>query len=61
MFLIAFALSGPGDAIAALLLGWGHRRPGRLQEAVVHAVAALLLDVNSGGDAFQHTEITTFS
>lgn len=40
-FYSIFSLPVSGDAMAALLLGWCHRRPGRLQEAVVAAVAAL--------------------
>ncbi len=40
-FYSIFSLLVSGDAMAALLLGWCHRRPGRLQEAVVAAVAAL--------------------
>jgi len=33
--------AGPGDLMTALLLGWSHRKPGRLQEAVVAAAASL--------------------
>ena len=38
---VPFVGGMPGDLMAALLLGWSARLPGRLRDAVLHAVAAL--------------------
>jgi predicted deacylase len=50
----------PGDLMTALLLGWSARLPGRLRDAVLHAVAALqgvlAVTAEAAGPAARATE-----
>lgn len=54
--------AGPGDLFAALLLGWGQRLPGKLQDAVIAAAcsvqAVLCATADAAGPAASDTHRT---